>query len=318
MDACPLVSLIIPVYNVEFYIENCLLSALNQTYQNIEVILIDDCGPDNSIAIAQQTISNHPNGHKAKILKQEKNGGPSAARNRGIKSAAGEYIYFLDSDDEITIDCISTLISSCENDEVVIGSLFSEGTEKRPNIRKRYIGQDDLSDAFFKEEINLYACNKLLLKDFVISNNLYFPEMLHEDFIWTYETVIHANSISLIPDFTYIYTLRDDSRTRAVSSKNIYALEKSINYIKEDIFKRKTNINIMVFLLKNWWDIKYQGSQVLSYSDFRKLKLNNENFSTKGIKNSYKIKYYILKSPLIIQYPFFQLYLGIKRVLKIS
>lgn len=308
MNGYPLVSLIIPVYNVELYIERCLLSALNQTYQNIELILVDDCGQDNSMTISQQIVKNHPNGYKVRIIKQEYNKGPSVARNTGMDSAKGEYIYFLDSDDEITIDCIDILISSCENDEIVLGSFYSEGKENHPSIKKRYIGQDSLLDAFFKEEINLYACNKLLLKNFIISNKLYFPEMLHEDFIWTYKTITYANSVNVIPNFTYKYTLRDDSRTGAVSSKNIYGLIKSINYIEKDIVKKNININAITFITSTKWNIKSQASKILSYIDFKKLPFNDINYSIKGTGRNCKIKYNIMKSPSRFQYILFRLF----------
>lgn len=312
MHENPLVSIIIPIYKVELYIEKCLLSVLNQTYQNIEIILIDDCGQDNSLAIAEQTAKNHANGYKVRILKQDYNQGPSIARNRGIESANGKYIYFLDSDDEITIDCIETLISSCENDEMVIGSFFSEGKEAPPNKRIRYTGNDSLLDAFFQERINLYACNKLLLKKFIISNNLYFPKMLHEDFIWTYQIIAHASSVNLIPNITYKYTLRNDSRTGAMSSKNIYALIKSIDYIEKDISQKGINNHALVYIINTWWSIKSQACKILSYSDFKELQFNKK-FSEKKISRNSRIKYYILKSSARIQYIVLRLYYELKK-----
>lgn len=312
MNEPPLVSLIIPIYNVELYIEKCLLSVLNQTYQNIEIILVDDCGQDNSLAIAKQTAKNHPNGYKVTILEQEYNQGPSVARNRGTEYASGKYIYFLDSDDEITIDCIEILISSCDSDEIVIGSFSSEGKENQPNEKKRYLGKDIL-DAFFQEKINLYACNKLLLKNFIISNNLYFPKMLHEDFIWTYRIIAHASSINLIPDITYKYTLRNDSRTGAMSSKNIYALIESIDYIEKDISKKGINNHAIIYIINTWWSIKSQASKVLAYTDFKELQFKNEKLSVKKISRNSRIKYYILKSSAKIQYILLRLYYELKK-----
>jgi glycosyltransferase involved in cell wall biosynthesis len=107
------VSIIIPVYNVEPYIERCLLSALNH------------CGQDNSIQIAKQILSIHPNGVKAQIFYHEKNEGLSVARNTGIKAATGEYLYFLDSDDEITLNCIEILTKESEGYDVVIDHDFN-------------------------------------------------------------------------------------------------------------------------------------------------------------------------------------------------
>jgi len=324
MNEYPLVSLIIPIYNVELYIERCLLSALNQTYQNIEIILIDDCGQDNSMSIAIKTLENHPNKHKVRILYNGYNRGPSVARNIAIESASGKYIFFLDSDDEITIDCIDILMSSCENDEIVIGSYFSEGEKNHPNVSKRFIGCEDLLIAFFKEEINLLACNKLLLKDFIISNNLFFPDMFYEDFIWTYETIKHANRVNVISKFTYKYTLRNDSRANLISRKNLVDLIKGINYIENDILKRKIDIIIynntyfVIFMINIWWKIKYIACKykILSYTKFKKLYFKNKNFSTTGIGNRYKIKYYILTRIPELQFVFFNVYYIIRNIIK--
>jgi len=119
------ISIIIPVYNVELYIERCILSVLNQTYQDIEIILIDDCGRDNSMTIAQQIIDNHPKKYETHILRHEKNQGLSESRNSGIRAANGNYLFFLDSDDELPNDSLQFLVSNCHNDDMVMGSYIS-------------------------------------------------------------------------------------------------------------------------------------------------------------------------------------------------
>ena len=98
------ISIIIPIYNVEPYIIRCVDSVLRQTYRQLEIILVDDCSPDHSMEIARKHIeaSTSSKGLKFKYIKHEKNRGLSAARNSGLDAATGEYIYFLDSDDEIT------------------------------------------------------------------------------------------------------------------------------------------------------------------------------------------------------------------------
>ena len=105
------VSVLIPVYNVAPYIERCLQSVVDQTYTDIECILVDDCGSDNSIELAQNFINNYKGNIKFSILHHDKNKGQSAARNTALKYAKGEYVYFLDSDDAITSDCIEILMS---------------------------------------------------------------------------------------------------------------------------------------------------------------------------------------------------------------
>ena len=97
-----LVSVIIPVYQVSDYVERCLLSVMNQTYQNIECIIVDDCSTDDSVAKCDRLISTYKGPIKFQILHHERNRGLSAARNTGTDAATGEYIFYLDSDDEIT------------------------------------------------------------------------------------------------------------------------------------------------------------------------------------------------------------------------
>ena len=105
-----LVSVIIPIYNVAPYIERCLLSVITQTYDALEIVLIDDCGVDDSMKIAESTLQNVEHLRIVKILHHEKNRGLSAARNTGIMAATGRYLFFLDSDDWIKPDCIQQMV----------------------------------------------------------------------------------------------------------------------------------------------------------------------------------------------------------------
>ena len=106
----PKVSIIIPIYNVETYIEECLQSVMRQTYKGmIECILVDDCGTDNSMKIMEQLIEVYNGPIEFKVLHHEHNRGLSAARNTGMDAACGDYVYFLHSDDWISDDCIERL-----------------------------------------------------------------------------------------------------------------------------------------------------------------------------------------------------------------
>jgi len=212
------VSIIIPIYNVEPYIERCLLSALNQTYQDIEIILVDDCGQDNGMAVARQVVGNHPNGFKVRILKHEYNRGLSAARNTGIESAVGEYLYFLDSDDEITLDCIEKLSQPLEKQKLdfVIGNYKVIGSEKKYSQLKLkqgiLFGNDKISHSFFVSNWYEMAVNKLLNKEFILNHELFFEEgLLNEDKLWSFMLACQAKSMGIVEDYTYNYCIRDDS-----------------------------------------------------------------------------------------------------------
>lgn len=111
------VSLIIPVYNVEDYISESLYSALKQTFSSIEYIIIDDCGGDNSMSVVAKILQNHCRTQDVFIYRHDKNLGLSAARNTGLEKAHGEYVYFMDSDDEITEDCIEKLYQAIRDSD---------------------------------------------------------------------------------------------------------------------------------------------------------------------------------------------------------
>ena len=126
----PKVSIVIPVYNVEPYIEECLQSVMRQTYLGMmECILVDDCGTDNSMGIAEQLIEAYNGPIDFKVLHHEHNRGVSAARNTGIDAACGEYIFFLDSDDWISDDCIERLTQPLEFEkyDFVVGHYERDG-----------------------------------------------------------------------------------------------------------------------------------------------------------------------------------------------
>ena len=114
------VSVIVPVYNVEQYIKRCLKSILDQSWQDFEILCVDDCGQDQSISIIEQMQKEYP--QKIKILYGEQNMGLGAARDRGMKAASGEYIAFIDSDDYIREDMFEKMIKKAE---------YACSTEKR-------------------------------------------------------------------------------------------------------------------------------------------------------------------------------------------
>ena len=132
----PLVTISIPIYNCENHLINCLQSVVNQKYKNLEVQLVDDLGNDNSMQLAEDFVLKHPD-FNFKILKNEKNSGLSVVRNVGIDNAEGKYIFFLDSDDEITPDCISKMVEVAEREQVemVCGNVKTIRLETKEEIK---------------------------------------------------------------------------------------------------------------------------------------------------------------------------------------
>ena len=214
-DRNMLISLVIPVYNVEPYIERCIHSVLKQTYKSLEVILVDDCTQDKSISLAKKTIAEScPEEMTFVFLKHERNRGLSAARNTGIEAATGEYVYFLDSDDEITPDCIEKLSKPLtqERYDFVIGDFQSpEETTHSPHIKisGAYYA---VKEGFLHELWCQQAWNKLVDLAFLRDHRLLFKEgLIHEDELWSLQLACTATKMYAINETTYIYHIRPSS-----------------------------------------------------------------------------------------------------------
>jgi glycosyltransferase involved in cell wall biosynthesis len=214
------VSLAMPVYNVEKYIERALLSALNQTFDSIEYLLIDDKGTDNSISVAKEIIANHPRGKDVRILDHGINRGTGATKNTAIDNTRGEYLFFMDSDDEITPDCIQFLYDKMIETPVdfVAASIDYITLDGKIEAGRtyRYSHSDSLikgtrfavAEAYYLENtgIAVPTWNKLYNLDFLRRNNIRcIPNHLNEDIYFHYQIVLNAGSCRLLPDKTYIY-----------------------------------------------------------------------------------------------------------------
>lgn len=233
------VSIIIPIYNVEAYIRESLLSALNQTFQSIEYILIDDCSTDHSIEIVQSVLYEHPRGRSVHIYRHEKNSGLSVARNTGMKKATGEYIFFMDSDDEIIPDCIEKHYNAiCKNNaDFTIANICLVGANSVhiKDFSKDCVNEDLLS-SFCLRKWNVSACNKLYSSSFLLKNNLLFQKgLLQEDVLWSYHLCLYSAKAAWIKDKTYIYKVRGGSITRSKNnSQRIESMLFILNSMMDD------------------------------------------------------------------------------------
>lgn len=223
------VSVIIPIYNVEKYIEKCILSVLNQTYKNIELILIDDCGIDNSMKIVNSIIENYTSNYSIIVHRHTLNLGLSSARNSGIKISNGEYLFFLDSDDYISTNCIELLVESSfkHNSDLVVSNHMSFGKYNK-NYNNTFnedslIGTQKIQNALFLNQWNNLAWNKLISKRVITENDLLFEEnILHEDILWTFNLAKSINTLSFVNICTYFYLIRSNSITSEIKIQNIH------------------------------------------------------------------------------------------------
>jgi len=213
------VSIIIPVFNVEQYIGDCLTSVINQKYSwEIECILVDDCGCDKSIPIAEKIITEYTGPIKFKIIHQERNTGPGA-RNEGIRNASGDYIFFLDSDDEISDDCIESLVKPLDNKryDMVMGDyVVTGGVDRFIHLGLKggeYLGRDTISYAKRKHMWSPMVWGKLYRRSFLVENGILFCEgIIHEDELFFAEIACLADSIYCLPELKcYYYKVRENS-----------------------------------------------------------------------------------------------------------
>lgn len=217
----PLVSINIPVYKCEKYILRCLESVKNQTYKNLEIILVNDCTPDNSVELIEKFIAENPQ-LNMRLVHHEQNSGLSVVRNRGIDESTGKYIYMLDSDDYITTDCIEKLIANSELHQCDITVSESvcefENTGERKQMfkirsPKQIIkGNEEIFESFINGYWPVIGPNKLYLRSFIDQHNIRFVKGLYsQDELWAFHCAEKLSSISFIHDITYIYYMNDAS-----------------------------------------------------------------------------------------------------------
>ena len=235
-----------PVYGVEKYIRKCMLSVLDQTFKDdLEILAIDDLGPDNSIEIIKELQKSHPRGKNIRIITQPQNMGCWAARNRILEEAQGEYIFLLDSDDYISKDCIEKLYQQAveHKAEAVYGSVKpvdSEGQFK--DIGQDYLNQpylvineaDGLAK-FANQSIHPtfrdYIWNTLIRHDFIEKHHIRFKKAKFcDDMICSADMTPLVTNAVLIPDYTYYYVIRENSLSNYQYRKKI-----KLEEIKESI-----------------------------------------------------------------------------------
>lgn len=224
-----LISIIIPIYKVEQYIVRCIDSVLSQTYRNFEVILVDDCSPDRSMEIVREHIVQTPLSKDIRFvyLKHDNNRGLSAARNTGIDSATGKYVYFIDSDDKLYDErSIERLVSEVDKHnlpDVVCGSYeVIKGLEKIHNnkVVSFLDSQQSIISFYTSGQTYMMAWNKMVKLAFLKQNQLYFMEgLIHEDELWSYLLVNKAHSFSQIDAITYCYYVNPNTIMTATSQK---------------------------------------------------------------------------------------------------
>jgi len=253
----------IPVYNVEKYIRLTMDSALAQTFESIEFLVLDDCGTDSSMDIVREYQNTHPRGKDIRIVRQPENGGIGCARNRILDEAKGKYLYYIDADDAIAPNTIELLYKNAQkyDADIVYGSHerieeFDGTTEKTqflyPDLQ--FLKEHEFADKVYSQYGFLQAntWNFLIKRDIFIKNGIRYKKVNYwEDFCVTINLPLYIHRAVLLSNITYFYYCR-------YGSLSIY--EKRSHIKKEEILK---TIHAM-------GEVKHGYSHVLSKPYFHK------------------------------------------------
>ena len=230
----PTVSIIVPIFNAEHYLKDCAYSILNQTFENFELLLIDDCSTDESLEIAMNLEKQD---RRIRLYKLSSNSGPSTARNIGIDQSTGEYIIFVDSDDWIENKFIETLVTSSKKhrSDIAVGKasfIRNRGEIKHLSNQKEVVNYNSSGDKILNREdalINLFTSQsgirhapwgKLYKRELFEPNVRYPVGLLLEDHLTTYKLVDKADIVSISQSANYYYYLSPKSLTRGKFKKN--------------------------------------------------------------------------------------------------
>lgn len=290
------ISIIIPIYNAQKYLKNCLDSILKQSYKNFELILVNDGSTDNSLEICQKYAQEDK---RIKLINQ-KNSGVSFARNRGFKEASGEYILFVDADDWLELDMleIMSLEISKKNCEIVKCGYFVEDKEIN---EEQYLGNyydktiQIREDNFLIENIVNYNINPamwmVLTKKELIKKHKFVENFGYgEDLMYTLDLFLDSKSIVFIKNSLYHYRISDNSASRDTSKyeRNINDLKLLHDEIKKILEKYKVND---IKILRNSLKTYYYMVIWFKFLQLSTLLIDEKKF-LKDIKKERENKYY--------------------------
>ena len=289
----PLVSILVPVYNVEEYLEECLNSLINQSFSDIEIIIVNDGSTDKSRLIAEKYCKKDK---RIKLVNQD-NRGLGAARNVALSHAQGKYVVFVDSDDYIDYKTIGVLYNKAELDKVDLviynGKAFYDYDGKIVFEKNNYFRLSDIDDQLVFNGLQLVehtsgmikqACFKLYDRAFLIENELLFPEgVLGEDIEFFYKCMIKAEKISYVHFIGYFRRFRKNSILTSGSITNIKDrinhfsdLINLLSLIKQQKYKDVVTRQLVLYAFGLWMlsmGRKQKSEREILLKDFYKQKL---------------------------------------------
>lgn len=288
----PAVSVIIPMYNAEKYIGECLESILVQTLKNFEIIIVDDCSADKGVEIAETYIPKFDK--RLQIIKLKTNtGGPAVPRNKGLEMSRGEYIFFMDNDDVLTKTALEEMYDLAEKfqaDVIYCEKYFmSEGTgkdfKKNVHVANKLIQLKEFVNkpTFITEDLTARIMEvldykiaappwlKFIKRDVLVENDIKFFNIVQEDNDWTLRLVFFAKKIMRVPNKCYIRRMRKDSAAvwQSTQSLNEYIHKRIDRTIRG--FKLINNFMEKLEFFKKRPELKYTVLNSYALADFQNI-----------------------------------------------
>lgn len=245
------ISVIVPVYNVEKYLSRCLKSILGQTFQNFEIICVDDCSEDSCRSILE---SFRKKDSRIKIITNERNSGLGQTRDNGLMQAQGEYVVFVDSDDQIKKDFLETMYREIKNGnyDIVTGGyiLVKRGTKK---ITRK--ADNGISDWFWPS-----ACGRIYQRKFLIQENINFRGVrTYEDAVFQFRILSHLPRKKTISYCGYYYVVREKSITQgADGQKKVEHFSQFVDTIQDVIDEEENNLQ------KNGFQDEFEAAVIMN------------------------------------------------------
>ena len=284
----PSVTILVPIYNVEKWIEKCARSAFEQTYENLEYVFVDDCSPDKSVEILQRVVADYPHrAAKVRILHHEHNRGVASTRNTLVDACNTEFLFHLDSDDWIEPNAIELLVKNQleTNADIVTGQalLFKAGIEK-PYL-SRFNNKDDVLPSLLKLELSHTVWGRLIRTSLYKENNLKCIDGINiaEDYQIVPKLFYLAKTVSGISDYVYHYNRGNDNSYTSQAIHNLELRRQTLTsyqeieafFAKKDknlrILSKKTSVRRFYFHLwgcilnKNKSEYEFYKEQLIAY-----------------------------------------------------
>jgi glycosyltransferase involved in cell wall biosynthesis len=280
------VSIIVAAYNIEDYICKCLDSVVNQTFNDIEVIVVNDGSTDNTLdrLLEMSKVDN-----RIKII-DKKNEGLIEARKSGFKEATGEYVLFVDGDDWIDNNTIEILYNKAKTEEYdIVGYkliiVYSDGLQKKKYSSSfKVLKENEFLELCLKGDIQHGICSKFVKRDYIINNNIKFPSNISyaEDLALTCSLAMHKPKACELDEYLYYYYQRNTSLTNLVSNKML-EIANATEFIRDELLNNnlleiyKEEFEYLVFI-HSYYSIKkliFSGYNQIGYSLYRNWKSMN-------------------------------------------